>query len=103
MAFADNFLPEFDNEMKTTRALLERVPFDKADWKPHTKSTNLGALASHVANLVGFGEMIISNDGVDMATRAMPGTFTDNTAMLAGFDANVTRTRAAIQSLADDK
>ena len=54
MAFSDNFLPEFDHEMKTTRSLLERVPFEKATWKPHDKSTGLGSLASHIANLAGL-------------------------------------------------
>jgi uncharacterized damage-inducible protein DinB len=103
MAFADAFLPEFDNEMKTTRSLLERVPFEKPEWKPHTKSMNLGVLASHVANLVGFGYQIASEDGLDMATRTMPGAYTSSAELLAGFDANVKQTRAAIQSLKEDK
>ena len=55
MPFTDSFLPEFDQEMKTTRTLLERVPLEKSDWKPHTKSTSLGALAYHLASLAGFG------------------------------------------------
>src|SRR5437764_4634018 len=33
MAFPDTLLAEFDHEMKTTRSLLERVPFDKGDRK----------------------------------------------------------------------
>lgn len=31
-------LEEFDQEMATTRRLLERVPQDKGSWKPHEKS-----------------------------------------------------------------
>jgi hypothetical protein len=38
MAIVDALLPEFDHEMTITRKLLERVPDDKFDWKPHHKS-----------------------------------------------------------------
>ena len=67
MAFADAFLPEFDQEMRTTRTLLERVPMDKSEWKPHPKSTSLGNLAAHLAGLAGFGTAIVKQTGIDMA------------------------------------
>jgi len=53
MAIAESILPEFDHETATTRALLERVPADKAEWKPHAKSMSLGQLALHVATVPG--------------------------------------------------
>lgn len=34
LAIAETLLPEFDQEMATTRRLLERVPTDKGAWKP---------------------------------------------------------------------
>ncbi len=34
-----------------TRTLLERIPTDKFAWKPHEKSTALGRLGMHVAEL----------------------------------------------------
>ena len=37
MSIADALLPEFDQEMATTRRLLERIPTDKGKWKPHPK------------------------------------------------------------------
>ena len=43
-------LSEFDAEVKSTRAMLERVPI-KPDFKPHPKSMALGKLAPHVAEL----------------------------------------------------
>jgi DNA topoisomerase VI subunit B len=42
-------LAEFDHEMATTRRLLERVPDDRGDWKPHPKSFPLGHLAELVS------------------------------------------------------
>ena len=44
-------IAELENEGKTTRTVLERVPADKFDWKPHEKSMTFGRLASHVAEM----------------------------------------------------
>ena len=49
MSVTNAFLAEFENEAKTTRRVLERVPTDKLAWKPHPKSMSLGTLAQHVA------------------------------------------------------
>ena len=59
------YLPEFDQEMATTRRVLERVPEDKLDWKPHAKSMSLGQLASHVAQLPDWASNIFSADEFD--------------------------------------
>lgn len=50
MSMIAALLQEFDNEAKTTRRLLERVPTDKLAWQPHPKSMSLGVLALHVAD-----------------------------------------------------
>ena len=49
MSMTAAMLQEFENEAKTTRRVLERVPPDKLSWKPHPKSMSLGHLALHVA------------------------------------------------------
>lgn len=38
MSLGTSLLTEFDQEMATTRRLLERVPGGKGEWKPHPKS-----------------------------------------------------------------
>ena len=45
---------EFEQEAKTTRRVLERVPSDKLDWQPHAKSMSLGTLAMHIAMAPGY-------------------------------------------------
>ncbi len=42
MTIGQSMLPEFDQEMKSTRQVLERVPDEKWDWKPHEKSGTVG-------------------------------------------------------------
>jgi uncharacterized damage-inducible protein DinB len=49
VSMSQAFLQEFDHEAKTTRRVLERVPEDKFNWKPHPKSMTLGELAMHTA------------------------------------------------------
>ena len=56
MAISDLLLPEFDQEMANTRRVLERVPDSKFGWKPHEKSWSMGELASHIANMIGWGD-----------------------------------------------
>ncbi len=104
MAFADEFLPEFDHEMQTTRALLERAPLDNASFKPHAKSRTLGALASHIANLPGYGAFVVNQSEVDFAPGGTPNTPTEyhtTSELLAAFDSKVAATRAAIAKMPD--
>jgi uncharacterized damage-inducible protein DinB len=53
MSMTQAILQEFDNEAKTTRRVLERVPADKFEWAPHPKSMTLGQLALHTAMVPG--------------------------------------------------
>jgi len=54
MTIAQMLLPEFDQEMKNTRKLLQCVPDGKFDFKPHEKSMTLGRLATHVAEIPNY-------------------------------------------------
>jgi hypothetical protein len=51
MRIDELLLTEFDEEMKKTRTMLERLPAAKGDFTPHPRSTPLGRLAPHVAQL----------------------------------------------------
>lgn len=105
MSFVEWFLPEFDQEMRTTRSLLERVPFDNPGWRPHGKSTSLGGLASHLANLAGNGARVANEPEINFAPPGgapyAPKEFADRDSLLAAFDTNAARSRAAIAALAE--
>jgi uncharacterized damage-inducible protein DinB len=51
MALIDGLLQELDAETPATRRVLERVPDDRLNWRPHPKSRTLGVLAFHIAHL----------------------------------------------------
>ena len=59
--------PDVEQEFATARRILERVPDDKNDWRPHEKSMALDALASHVAQLPGLAVMILTTKEFDRA------------------------------------
>src|SRR5882762_8496522 len=54
--------PDLDSEIATTRRMLERVPNGNNDWRPHVKSRTLGELATHLAQLPGFGLTMCTRD-----------------------------------------
>ena len=55
-------LKEMQEEAATTRKMLERVPEDKWDWKPHEKSMALRNLTVHIAELPGWTSMTLTTD-----------------------------------------
>ena len=101
MAIADALLPEFDHEMTVTRKLLERVPEDKLDWKPHQKSMTLGRLAQHVATIPMWGSVTLNQTELDLGGNQQAEVMTKRDQMLAAFDQHVAKTRAALVGRGD--
>jgi uncharacterized damage-inducible protein DinB len=100
MTIADKLLPEFDLEMKTTRRLIERVPSDKGEWKPHPKSFSLGHLTQLVATMPGWVTRMIRDPDIDLGKG--PGYSYESTeTLLEKFDTNVREAREAIASAKD--
>jgi len=61
MALIDGMLQELDEEARTTRRVLERVPDSKLTWRPHEKARTLGELAMHVAMVPGAVTELIAS------------------------------------------
>jgi uncharacterized damage-inducible protein DinB len=102
MSITALLLPEFDAEMKTTRVMLERVPYDKTGFAPHAKSMKLEKLAPHVAELPGFGLTILTTPSLDFSKQAPRERLQfEQSAMLKGFDEGAAKTRAALANLPD--
>jgi uncharacterized damage-inducible protein DinB len=101
MSIADRLLPEFDQEMKVTRRLLERVPDDDPDWKPHPKSFSLAHLAQLVAWMPGWIGQALKATSLDLATAGRYSNEKTET-LLAMFDENVRASRAAIEQARDE-
>jgi uncharacterized damage-inducible protein DinB len=58
---------DLDQELAGTRRVLERVPTEALEWRPHERSMTLGGLASHVATLPFWPASILRESFFDVA------------------------------------
>jgi uncharacterized damage-inducible protein DinB len=102
MPISDLLLPELDEELKKTRTTLERVPADKKDFAPHSKSMPLGKLAPHVAQLAGFGLTILTTPELDFSKGSIkPVPFESSAQLVQALDEGGVKVRAALQATPD--
>ena len=105
MTIGQSLLPEFDQEMQNTRKVLERLPDEKWNWKPHEKSGTLGWLAGHVSNMVSWLPYTIQTEELDYAPVGGPAyeppKITNRKEALAEFDKNVKDAKSVLQSVSD--
>jgi uncharacterized damage-inducible protein DinB len=88
-------LKEFDQEMASTRRLLERVPTEKGEWKPHEKSFALGHLAQLVSWMPAWIANALRESELELAEA--PGySFEATETLLRAFDEHVRDARAAL-------
>ena len=95
MGFADSFVPEFDQEMATTRKALERVPSDKGAWKPHPKSFSIGHLAQLISGMPGWITNMVTTTELDLSKQSGYSLESTET-LVARFDKLVAEARAAL-------
>ena len=101
MSFSETLLKEFDIEMASTRRVIERVPSEKGEWKPHAKSFSLAHLAQLVAWMPGWIANTVKETYLDLG-GGRPGYSNEKTeTLLAMFDKNVKEARAAIAAAKD--
>ncbi|MBC7902593.1 MAG: DinB family protein [Gemmatimonadaceae bacterium] len=96
------FLKEFDREVLTTRRMLELVPVEKFDWKPHEKSMTLRRLATHVAELPGWVEMALTTDELDFENNNYEAPSIEGEKdLLHFFEDSVKKGRVALEKATD--
>jgi uncharacterized damage-inducible protein DinB len=102
MPVADSVLPEFDHEVAITRRVIERVNADFLAWSPHEKSMTLGRLATHLAEILKWGQTILRDAEFDMgAGGAAPRSLASVPEMLGILDETARSVRARIAEMAD--
>ena len=98
------FLQELDREAVTTRKMLERIPNDKYDWKPHDKSMSIRQLATHIAELPTGVGTALTTDELDFAKHAYNPKSINNTAeLLEYFESALKEARSQLQRTTEDQ
>ena len=99
MSLAESFLPDFDAEMKNTQRILERVPAEKWDWKPHAKSRTLGELATHVGELPRWG-VRLKGESFQVGSEKAP-AMRSAPELVARLEQNAAAARESLYSMKD--
>lgn len=100
---ATGLIAELEQEAATTRKVLERVPADKFDWKPHEKSMPMGRLAVHVAEMHGWTKPTVEDPELDFAKMDYK-PFEPKTTeeLVAHLDKNVNEAIEVLKTISDD-
>ena len=106
MSISASLLPELDQEMEKTRKVLERLPMDRFDWKPHEKSFSLGDLGNHTARIFGWGIETMVTESFDLEPEEgdppQPPVARNVEDLLRAFDDGATRFRGAVAEASDE-
>ena len=96
-------IEEFENEVKSTRRLLQAVPEKDLSYKPSPTSWTMGELAQHIATIYYWYVGTLTQDEYDMAADQLErGSTNDIQATLDLFEKNVEKAREALKSVTEE-
>ncbi len=100
---ANGLIAELTHEAKTTRTVLERVPAEKFDYKPHEKSMTMGRLAVHVAEMINWISVTCTTSELDFSTMDMtPFAPKSNDELLEYYDKHVEIAFESLKNTSDE-
>ena len=102
MTIAQGLLQELEQEAKTTRRLLERVPDSRTSWRPHEKSWTLGELAMHIAMVPGgVAEFVAQPSPVQAPEFPTAPAAPNTTELLRQFDDSLAKAKTILTGMDD--
>jgi uncharacterized damage-inducible protein DinB len=106
MKITELLLAELDREAVGSRKVLERVPEGKNDWKPHEKSMTLGNLATIVATVPAWLDMVVNLDELDLnppgGSKFKPQGWKTRRDLLEQFENSLKKGREVLQKTTDE-
>ncbi|MEI8278146.1 MAG: DinB family protein [Bacteroidota bacterium] len=104
MSLSKSLIAELKSEAAKTRKMLERVPIEKNDWKPHEKSMSLGRLSTHVAEVTSWVVKTMDAPELDFAKEVYKPVVANSTVeLLKIHDDNVAKAIASLETASDDE
>ena len=102
MTTIESLLKEMNAEAETTRKMLARIPDDKYDWQPHEKSMTVRRLATHLADIPSWMDIVINEDELNFATSTHKEPVINNTAELLEFMEDSVKKGGAALTIANE-
>lgn len=104
MDYTADVLGDLEAELSKTRRMLERIPGDRFDWKPHEKSWSLVDLSTHLANVPWWIVSTVDTDEIDLSQDfGKRPAFTKRDEVLAAFDKNATDALARVAEASEER
>ena len=100
---AEKLIMELQFEAVSARKMLERLPNEKLDWKPHEKSMSLGRLGTHLVEMMGFLTKILTTDEFNFMTDYSVFTAATTEEIVTGFDKKLAEAIATLQKTSDEQ
>ncbi|QNL51808.1 DinB family protein [Olivibacter sp. SDN3] len=98
-----SLIAEFEQEVKSTRKLLQAVPEKDINYKPSPISWTMGELAQHIATIYYWYVGTLSQDVYDLAADHLGrGEPADIKTTLDLFEKNVEKSRAALNATTEE-
>ena len=103
MEILDLLRKEYDQEVTMTRKMLERVPEDKWDWKPHEKSMTMKQLTAHLAEIAEWPTIGLHTEVLDFAaTPYVPTPINSVPELLSLLDKSIASGKASLQNAKEE-
>lgn len=103
MSMIQSLLKEMEKESQTTRKMLQRVPDEQWNWKPHEKSMTVQRLATHIAELPGWVTMVLTTDELDFANNDyQPANVRNNAELMDYFEQVLAAGKAQLAAAKDE-
>ena len=99
-------LATFDHIVAGSRAVIEAVPEDRLDWRPHDKSWTLGELATHLTNIPNWTMATLSMSEFDISPAdgdpPLQAAWRSTAELLEALDTSAARARAVIEGASEE-
>jgi uncharacterized damage-inducible protein DinB len=104
MKLTEQFLAQLAREAPRTRRVLQNVPTNHDEWKPHDKSMPLIRLAGLVASMPSWISLIIDQEELDLTPPPGAGQYQQPSAgsLVTTLDSQVGKGRASLESTNDE-
>ena len=106
MSLSAHLIAQLDAELDASRRVIERVSESIYGWKPHDKSWNTKDLATHIANLISWGALILTTEELDFESDEMkswaPPKADDVDEVLALLERNGAQVRSILGEMSDE-
>lgn len=104
MPINETLLAELEREAANTKKILEKIPTEHLDWKPHEKSYKMGALAGHIAEIPSWLDLMLNANELDFATmNYTPPAIKESSDIMKLFEENLAKAKEVLKNATDEK